>query len=63
MIRVRRVKLVSQKRSDWEPKEERQEPILCAGLLPAIKNLSFGQNKHYPTIQDNIPDILGITLI
>ena len=57
------VKLVSQEWSDWEPKEGKQEPILCAGLLSAIKNLRFGQNKHYPSIQDNISNILGITLI
>ena len=41
------VKLLSQEWGDWEPKEGKQEPILCAGLLSAIENLSFGQNEHY----------------
>ena len=43
------IKLASQKRSDWEPKEERQETVLYDALLPVIKNLSFGQNEHYPS--------------
>ena len=63
MIRVKRVKLVCQKRSDLEPKQVRQEPVLWAGLLPEIKNLSFGQNEYYQSKWGNIFDILGITLI
>ena len=46
------VKLLSQEWGDWEPKEGKQEPILCAGLLSAIENFSFFKKDHfhYPSI-------------
>ena len=42
-------KVSESKEEGLDAKEERQETVLYDGLLPAIENLSFGQNEHYPS--------------